>query len=331
MENNILTESDIANTNLASKGVLVRLSIKKWSGVKTSKKVAEQIAVDHDVPVTRIRGVLEVLGREAVILTRNPCNHAHTFLNLHTSPFDDLGWRFLPSDKITEVKERMEKFKEDFLGGVTEILDGYDSFKEKSKLELGDLFEEDFFPSKEDLEEKFSWEGNPFLITTIEDATQIIGLQKSLENYDHLSDQVLEEIQEGILKKHENAIRLIDQDTKNKLMNQLDNFITNVEGFNPNKKDARKGNTLRKNTLDNLVKEAESIRQNITGNPSNDAIADAVSNVIRMVGDYESFKADTGEAKKTRKRALNEAKKVKKDITKDGSGSLLDEMLGGDQ
>ena len=49
MENNILTESDIANTNLASKGILVRLSIKKWSGVKTSKKVAEQIAVDHDV------------------------------------------------------------------------------------------------------------------------------------------------------------------------------------------------------------------------------------------------------------------------------------------
>ena len=98
------------------------------------------------------------------------------------------------------MKERMEKFKEDFLGGVAEILDGYDSFKEKSKLELGDLFEEDFFPSKEDLEEKFSWEGNPFLITTIEDATQIIGLQKSLENYDHLSDQVLEEIQEKSMR-----------------------------------------------------------------------------------------------------------------------------------
>ena len=328
-EESILTEADIAKTNLASKGVLVRLAITKWSGVKTSKKVAEKIAKDNGISIDRVRGVLEVLGRDRVKATRNPANHARTYLNDHTSPFDDVGWRFLPSGLIEHVKPELEKRKEEFEHGVKQILKDYDEIRDCSIEELGGLWDESYFPSKEELGELFEWDGDPWQITAIEDAKSIGSLRRSLQNYDNLSDQVLEEIEQGVLKRHEKAIKLIDKDTQKKLASQLDNFIDRVESFSPNSKDGRKGNTLRKNTLDNLLKEAESVRNNLTGNPDNDVIAQAVADVIKLVGDYDSFKSDTGEAKKTRKKVVAKAKEAKKKITK-VQGSVLGDLLGGD-
>ena len=324
----ILTEADIAKTNLASKGVLVRLSITKWSGVKTSKQVAEKIAKDNGIAIRRIRGVLEVLGKENVSKTRNPANEARTFLNTHTSPFDDIGWRFLPSDKIEEVKERLEEFKADFKKGVKEILDDYDRIRKLSEEELGDLWDDSYFPAKDEIEDKFLWEGDPWLITAIEDADAIGSLKKSLKNYDDLSGQILEEIEQGILKKHEKAMKLIDKDVQKKLATQLDNFIEKVESFNPDPKDGRKGNSLRQNTLDKLVKEGQAIKKNLTDNPDNDEIAEAVADVVKLVGDFESFKDDTGEAKQTRKKVVAKAKEAKKKITK-VQGSVLGDLLGG--
>jgi len=325
----ILTEAELAKTNLASKGVLVRLAITKWSGVKTSKQVAEKIAEDNGIPINRVRGVLEVLGRDRVRKTRNPANHARTFLNDHTSPFDDIGWRFLPSHKIESVKEGLEVHKQQFLDGVKEIVGSYDKIRSEAEAELGDLWNESYFPSKEEVSDLFTWDGDPWLITSIEDADAIGSLRKSLENYDGLSDQVLEEIEKGILKRQEKAIKLIDKDTQNKLSDQLDNFIERVESFNPDTKDGRKGNTLRQNTLDNLVKEAELVKSNITGNADNDAIAEAVAEVIKLIGDFESFKGDTGEAKETRKKVVAKAKEAKKKIT-NVQGSVLGDLLGGD-
>jgi len=291
----ILTEADIGKTNLASKGVLVRLSITKWSGVKTSKQVAEKIAQDNRIAIRRVRGVLEVLGKENVSKTRNPANEARTYLNTHTSPFDDVGWRFLPSDKIEEVKVKLEDFKARFKTGVKEILDDYTRIRKLSKKELGDLWDDSYFPSKDEIEDKFLWEGDPWLITAIEDAKAISSLRNSLDNYDDLSEQILEEIEQGVLKKHEKAMKLIDKDVQKKLATQLDQFIEKVESFNPDPKDGRKGNSLRQNTLDNLIKEGQAIKKNLTDNPDNDVIAEAVADVVKLVGDFESFKGDTGE------------------------------------
>ena len=142
-EESILTEADIAKTNLASKGVLVRLAITKWSGVKTSKKVAEKIAKDNGISIDRVRGVLEVLGRDRVRATRNPANHARTYLNDHTSPFDDIGWRFLPSHLIEQVKTGLEGFKEQFEDGVKDILKDYDEIREEAEEELANLVQVD--------------------------------------------------------------------------------------------------------------------------------------------------------------------------------------------
>ena len=326
----ILTEADIAKTNLASKGVLVRLAITKWSGVKTSKKVAEKIAEDNGIPIGRVRGVLEVLGKKNVRKTRNPANEARTYLNDHTSPFDDIGWRFLPSELIEEVKLGLEVFKKQFKKGVKEILEGYDEIRKEAEEELGDLWNNSYFPNKDDLEDLFKWEGDPWLITSIEDASAVHSLRNSnsLKNYDTLSDQVLEEIEQGILKRHEKAMKLIDKDVQKKLATQLDNFIERVESFNPDPEDGRKGNTLRKNTLDNLVKEGQAIKKNLTGNPDNDVIAEAVADLVKLVGDFDSFKGDTGEAKQTRKKVVAKAKEAKKKITK-VQGSVLGDLLGG--
>ena len=324
----ILTEADIAKTNLASKGVLVRLAITKWSGVKTSKKAAEKIAKDNGIAIRRVRGVLEVLGKDNVSKTRNPANEARTFLNTHTSPFDDLGWRFLPSDKIEFVKDRLEEFKQEFQKGVKEIVEDYTRIRKLSEKELADLWDDSYFPDKDEVEDLFKWEGNPWLITAIEDADAISSLRNSLKNYDDLSDQVLKEIEEGILKKHEKAMKLIDKDVQEKLATQLDNFIEKVESFNPDPEDGRKGNTLRANTLVKLIKEGLAIKKNLTGNPDNDVIAEAVADLVKLVGDFDSFKGDTGEAKKTRKKVVAKAKETKKKITK-VQGSVLGDLLGG--
>jgi hypothetical protein len=324
----ILTEADIAKTNLASKGVLVRLAITKWSGVKTSKKVAEKIAEDNGIPINRVRGVLEILGRDYVILTRNPANKARTFLNDHTSPFDDLGWRFLPSDLIEEVKVRLEEEKELFEDGIKIVLKKYDEIRKEAEEELDDFWDDSYFPDKDEIKDLFKWEGDPWLITSIEDADAIRSLRKSLKNYDHLSGQVLEEIEQGILKRHEKAMKLIDKNVQKKLSTQLDNFIEKVESFNPDPEDGRKGNTLRKNTLDKLVKEGQAIKKNLTGNPDNDVIAEAVADLVKLVGDFDSFKGDTGEAKQTRKKVVAKAKETKKKITK-VQGSVLGDLLGG--
>ena len=324
----ILTQADIAKTNLASKGVLVRLAITKWSGVKTSKQVAEKIAEDNGIPIDRVRGVLEVLGRDRVRRTRNPANHARTYLNDHTSPFDDIGWRFLPSHLIEEVKAGLEGFKKQFEKGVKDILKDYDEIRKEAEEELGDLWDESYFPDKDEVRDLFKWEGDPWLITSIEDAEAIGSLRNSLENYGDLSDQVLEEIEQGVLKRHEKAMKLIDKDTQKKLASQLDNFIERVESFSPDSDDGRKGNTLRQNTLDNLVKEGQAIKRNLTGNPDNDEIAEAVADLVKLVGDFDSFKGDTGEAKKTRKKVVAKAKETKKKITK-VQGSVLGDLLGG--
>lgn len=74
-----------------------------------------------------------------------------------TLPWSDIGLRLCPTARFPEYVEVMTEFENKFRAGAQAVLDVYDWEIIQAKTKLGDMFDENAYPSIEVLEGKFKW------------------------------------------------------------------------------------------------------------------------------------------------------------------------------
>ena len=142
--------------NLTHDAMLVTLRIHGWSGRRYDKRASQYVAVQHDAATNAGRYNKRLLPKAALAALNATLNEARKTHYHHTLPWDDVGARLLPvanyeryTSALDSLIERMFRERERFLAD-------YDNQVDQARLDLGQLFQREDYPSREELRGRYS-------------------------------------------------------------------------------------------------------------------------------------------------------------------------------
>ena len=150
------TIQTVESKELASKAMLVRLSISMWTARKHDAKASKEIADKHQAKSDAGRYNKALIAKGALQKLQSISNEIRIFHYANTLPWSDEGMRILTSANFNTYSEKIRSLKSDFENEVKAFVDGYNTYVEESKERLGTLFNEGDYPHEKEIAEKFN-------------------------------------------------------------------------------------------------------------------------------------------------------------------------------
>lgn len=147
--------------SISSSSMLVELSISVWAGRKQDKRASEDVAAANnaDKGVARVTKSLLAGCQELDALIKFASNVRNTHYN-STLPWSDMGPRLLPTAKYFAYHKQFTALQVEFDRMVQAFIDAYDLEVAQAQAKLGDLFNEQEYPTAEQLRSKFAFRLN---------------------------------------------------------------------------------------------------------------------------------------------------------------------------
>lgn len=147
--------------SIASSSMLVELSISCWTGRRQDKRASDEVAAAKhaDKGVARVTKSLLGACDELDALQKFASNTRNTHYN-STLPWSDMGPRLLPTVKYFAYHKQMTALEAEFARMVDEFIDAYDLEVAQAQAKLGELFNEQEYPTAEQLRSKFAFRLN---------------------------------------------------------------------------------------------------------------------------------------------------------------------------
>jgi hypothetical protein len=187
-----LAGAGASTSALASKAMLVNLSISYWTGKATDDSVIEELTTAHsterDVHDYRKR----LVKADAVNAFKAVRSKARAYHMDKTLPWIDGGTRVLPAKLYFDYAAKMSEFHEEYNGEVANFLKIFPKLKDEAKKRLGTLFKETDYPTAERLKQKFGWDMHAFPIPAKEDWRVSLGGKADAEIQKQIDDKVRE-------------------------------------------------------------------------------------------------------------------------------------------
>jgi len=145
-------------SKLSSSAVLVNLSLSVWSGRKLDKRVSQEVDAAKSTK-TRAGNYHKNLlaGTDKLDAINKVAGAVRTWHYTVTQPWSDNGARILSAEQMFDYKARLVEFEREFVGKVHEFLNEYDNLVSAAAFSLGDLFDRDEYPTREEIEQKFGF------------------------------------------------------------------------------------------------------------------------------------------------------------------------------
>lgn len=146
--------------SVSDRGMLIDLNISQWAGMKKDKRASEKVTSDHHAKRGSARVTKSLLhdcqDLQAIQqLVGQARNHVHY---VYTQNWSDNGQRFCSTKAYFHYWPIITQMRDDFYRLVETFLSNYSWEITKAQAELGDLFDEDDYPSVEELRNKFRFE-----------------------------------------------------------------------------------------------------------------------------------------------------------------------------
>ena len=145
-------------SKLSSSAVLVNLSLSVWSGRKLDKRVSQEVDAAKSTK-TRAGNYHKNLlaGTDKLDAINKVAGAVRTWHYTVTQPWSDNGARILSAEQMFDYKARLVEFEREFVSKVHEFLNEYDNLVSAAAFSLGDLFDRDEYPTREEIEQKFGF------------------------------------------------------------------------------------------------------------------------------------------------------------------------------
>ncbi|HYE75230.1 MAG TPA: hypothetical protein VEF04_17945 [Blastocatellia bacterium] len=145
-------------SNLAKKAMLVSLGTASWSGRKHDKKVSEEVAQQHNSDVDMGRFSKKLMPKEAPSLkaVTSILSRAREEHYRQTLPWSDEGCRLLPASNYMEYAAKVRQFQAELAAALPQFVKDYPKLKKEAKKALNGLFNEDDYPSPDEIAERFA-------------------------------------------------------------------------------------------------------------------------------------------------------------------------------
>ena len=184
--------------NLSNDAMLVTLRIQGWSARCYDRKASQFVAVRHDADASAGRYNKRLLPKVALASLNATLNEARKTHYHHTLPWDDVGARLLPVANYERYTGTLDRLIERMRTERSRFIADYDNQVRRAKADLGRLFREDDYPSREELLGRFSAR---YRIVPVPDSGHFLA---ELANGE--SDRVRRDIQKDVTQRLNGAL-----------------------------------------------------------------------------------------------------------------------------
>lgn len=180
--------------NLNEKTMLANVTIKSVAFRKLDKKATQEVNTANNASYDAGRYNKALISKESLKDINRIAGSIRAYHYENTLAWSDTGGRILPVAKYMDYALKMGEMKEEFNNAVSEFIDNYDEYVEVAKKNLGNLFNPEEYPKKEEIEKKFSVSVS-FLPLPVADDFRVV-----------MQNDITKEIKENIEKQYKESI-----------------------------------------------------------------------------------------------------------------------------
>lgn len=140
---------------LASKAMLVSLTISAWGNRRTDRKITKEVAEQHGSEIDMGRYNKTLIRKTALAAINSAMSQARTYWQEQTLPWLDAGSRMLPAANYFAYMEQQRKLKAQFDQAVDELVGDFPNHIEDARRRLNGIFDLNDYPSPAALRRKF--------------------------------------------------------------------------------------------------------------------------------------------------------------------------------
>jgi hypothetical protein len=170
---------------LQNSAMLVHLSISNWTARKYDRKATNEVHTNYNAKDAGNFNKLLIFDDRLKTITKT-ISAIRVFHYTNTLPWNDGGYRLLPSKNYLNYQTNLQALKRDFVEAVHDFIYNYEDMKYQAKNNLNGLYNEKDYPSVSKLEKKFDMD---IEIIPIEDSAHFV-LQVSQEEEDFIRKDI---------------------------------------------------------------------------------------------------------------------------------------------
>lgn len=173
--------------NISDRAMLVGLTIRQFTAVKTDKTITQEVADKHGSEVTMGRYAKSIIAKSATDTLRKLASSIRVEHYRRTLPWSEDGARILTSAGYNEYSEWMRKAHDEWDAAVIQFLGDWDGFVSDARIKLNGLFRADDYPTRTQLEGKFAfrWTVKPVPVANdfrvVLGATEVAAIRNDIE------------------------------------------------------------------------------------------------------------------------------------------------------
>tara|TARA_R100000808_G_scaffold2016_3_gene8546 strand:+ start:5175 stop:6011 length:837 start_codon:yes stop_codon:yes gene_type:complete len=237
--------------------MLTRINIKMCSFRKLDKKVTDDVILKHCAGVDAGRFNKLLIPKEYIAPVQKAESALRSVFYEETLPYDDSGYRVLPTENFLPFTQKINKRTEDFNDAADTLATGYQDAREEGRRMLNGMFKESDYPNTaEEVRNKFSAK------------VDFRDLPKGGNFMVDLGDEHVDSIREEIEARTNEGLAEAQKDIWRRLLEVTSHFAS-VMGDG--------GKVFRNSTVDNVLKICElAPRMNLSGDPELDELASQI-------------------------------------------------------
>lgn len=142
--------------SISSSAMLVELNISVWTGRKFDKQVSAEIDVQKHTTTRVVNAHKNLTADEPNFQAIGKyAGNARTFHYFSTMPWSDSGLRLLTTAMYFDYQQKISEMEQEFYQLVTIAVADWDNMIHRARTKLGDLFNIEDYPSKDDIASKY--------------------------------------------------------------------------------------------------------------------------------------------------------------------------------
>ena len=243
--------------------MLCSLSISMWSARKHDPDASQEIAQRHGAQADAGRYHKVLLPKEALAEVQKIVSDARQEHYFMTLPWDDNGYRVLPSAAYMDHTEKMRELSKRFTPAVEALAKEFGNLVEQARVRLGGLFRSEDYPAPDELRSKFSF------------ATKVMPLPDAGDFRVTLGDEEKERIKRQITATVEASLQVASRELWQRLFEAVNHLAERLSAYKVTGVGVE--HPFRDSVVTNLVKLVDVLpKLNVTGDPELDRLASEV-------------------------------------------------------
>lgn len=297
---NALTQIPTTSGTLASRAMLVSLSISQWSGRRLDREITDEVNQSHQAAADAGRYNKLLLPKEALAPIVSIVGETRTEFLKRTLPWIDNGGRIMAADAYMAHMSWINAQKRKFEAAVNSFLQDYPGHVQAAAARLNGMFKPDDYPDVDVLRGKFAMECNVLPVPTGEDFRV------------SMSEAQAEQIRADIERQVTEATATAVKDVYRRIAEVTGRMVDRLNAYKPARKKGERSEGVFRDSLVENVRDLISILPalNITGDPQLDAMAQK----MQPLAEHDA-------------KVLRENENVRKDVAAEAQ-SILEQVSG---